>query len=279
MPLPITIALIILGSLIAVVAILLLLYLLYFIRPAKLSLKDSALLCSYAHRGLHNSSYLENSLEAFQNACSVGCGIELDVQLSLDKEVMVFHDYSLTRMTGCEKKLCELTASELAQLRLGSTQQKIPTLKEVLEMVDGRVPILIELKGESFNTSLCAPLASILSGYSGSFCIQSFNPLLLKEMKVLMPEIPRGLLYTDVVKEKNERSLINAAVTAMLTNFLCKPNFISYDIKYRNSFFVWLATRLYKSAKFVWVVNTPEEFTKAKALGECVIFENTEFMH
>ncbi|MBO7274306.1 MAG: glycerophosphodiester phosphodiesterase, partial [Clostridia bacterium] len=88
-------------------------YLLVLVRPPKKTKPTEVLLCDYAHRGLHKEGVPENSLAAFEDACRAGFGIELDVQLSRDGEVMVFHDYTLIRMTGCDKKLCELDAKEL----------------------------------------------------------------------------------------------------------------------------------------------------------------------
>lgn len=268
--------LIIFGSLLSLALILFLVYLLVLVRPSGRACADKALICDYAHRGLHGSGVPENSLEAFERACRAGHGIELDVQLSKDGEVMVFHDYTLTRMTGVDKKLCELDSLELIKLRLGGTEQRIPTFKEVLELVGGRVPILVELKGESFDTSLCPKVAEILSKYDGSFCIESFNPLLVKQMRKLFPDVFCGLLYTNAIKEKRKADVINVAVTLMALNFLCKPNFIAYDERYRESFFVRVTTRLYKTPKFVWTVRSRESLDKAHELGECPIFEGID---
>ena len=122
-------------------------YFLVLVRPPKKTAPDESLKCDYAHRGLHDDSAPENSLQAFENACRAGYGIELDVQLSRDGVVMVFHDYSLLRMTGCDKKLSELDATELTALSLKNTAETIPTFEQVLSLVDGRVPLLVELKG------------------------------------------------------------------------------------------------------------------------------------
>ncbi len=264
------------AALLSLFVILALVYLLYLIRPSGKKPADKSLLCDYAHRGLHGDGVPENSLEAFELACRAGYGIELDVQLSRDGEVMVFHDYTLVRMTGCDKKLCELTLAELRELRLADTEQGIPTFKEVLELVGGRVPLLVELKGESFDTSLCAPVAEQLSAYKGSFCIESFNPLLLKGMRKLMPDTYRGLLYTNVVRDKKKASLINVATTLMLLNFLCKPNFIAYNEIDRKAFPVRLATSSRKVARFVWTVKNRESLGKAHMLGEYPIFEKID---
>ena len=269
---------VVLGGIVSLAAIAFLVYLLVLIRPSGRAPSDKRLLCDYAHRGLHSDTVPENSLEAFELACRAGHGIELDVQLSRDGEVMVFHDYTLIRMTGVDKKLCELDASELCELRLKETEQRIPTFRQVLELVDGRVPILVELKGENFDTSLCPKVAELLRTYKASFCIESFNPLLVKQMKELFPDSFCGLLYTNAVKEKKKATVINIAVTLMVLNFLCKPNFIAFDEGYRDSFFVKVTTKFYKTPKFVWTIKSQESLDTAHRLGECPIFEGIDSM-
>ena len=127
------------------------------------------LCCDFAHRGLWNERAPENSLSAFELAARAGYGIELDIQLSKDEKVVVFHDTSLKRMCGVERKVCDLTLAELKTLTLGKTECRIPTLVEVLELIDGRVPLLIELKGEDLDTTLCGHAAKILDEYRGVF--------------------------------------------------------------------------------------------------------------
>ncbi len=266
----------IVGFLLSLLLILTLLYFVWFVRPASRKPEDPSLLCDYAHRGLHSGSVPENSLAAFERACEKGFGIELDIQLSSDGEVMVFHDHTLSRMTGVDKKLCELTASELSALRLSGSDERIPTLKEVLALVGGRVPILVELKGESFDTSLCEKAAEILKDYKGRYCIESFNPLLVRGMRKYFPHAFCGLLYTNAVRDKKKASVINIAVTLMALNFLCKPDFIAFNEVDRDSFFVRLTTKMYKATKFVWTVRGREAFDAAHKKGECVIFENIE---
>ena len=272
------ILLIIASSLASLALLLALIAVFVLIRPAGKPPKDERLLCQYAHRGLHdgNTGALpENSLAAFELACKEGYGIELDVQLSRDGQIMVFHDYTLVRMTGAEGKLCDLTAKELGELTLAGTEEKIPTFREVLALVNGRVPLLVELKGESFDTALCPKVAELLSAYNGPFCIESFNPLLLKEMRTHLPDAYRGLLYTNACRDKKKITAINLAVSGMLLNFLAKPNFIAYNKEDRSSPLVKLTTGLYKAPKFVWTVRTEEELAAAKARGECAIFERT----
>lgn len=265
--------LIILSSLTCAFLVLLALYVFVFARPRARSTQNTKLLCDYAHRGLHGNGVPENSLEAFELACRNGYGIELDVQLSRDGEVMVFHDYTLVRMTGVDKKLCELDADELCTLSLGGTEQKIPTFKQVLALVDGRVPILVELKGENLDTALCPKVAGMLRAYSGDYCIESFNPLLIKDMKKHLPDSYRGLLYTNVCRDKKKKTLLNIIISGMMLNFLGRPDFIAYNKLDRNSFLVKLTTKFYHAPKFVWTVKNDEELADAHAHGECPIFE------
>lgn len=250
-----------------------LLYALVFVRPKKHKGFSKELLCDYAHRGLHNSDIPENSLAAFKRAVEEGYGIELDVQLSKDGMVMVFHDYTLNRMTGVDQKLCELTAEELQRLKLKETNETIPSFSQVLDLVDGKVPLLIELKGESFDTDLCERVAPILREYKGEYCIESFNPLLIKSIKKYLPEAFCGQLYTNVCRDKKKYSFLNIILTFMAFNFIAKPNFISYNQKDRSSVPVILTTMFYKAPKFVWTVKTQNDMEKAKETQECAIFE------
>lgn len=266
----------VIAAILAALIFLFLIYLLVLIRPSRRVRPSPALLCDYAHRGLHGNGIPENSLAAFSLACERGYGIELDVQLSRDGEVMVFHDYTLSRMTGHDGKLCELDASALKKLSLADTDQTIPTFSEVLKLVDGRVPLLVELKGEDFNTSLCEKVARLLSDYRGEYCLESFNPLLIGRMKKLLPHAFRGLLYTNVCRDKKKRSALNVALTCMALNVVARPNFIAYNKKDRSTLPVFLTTRLFRAPRFVWTVKGTDEMETAHRLGERPIFEKLD---
>lgn len=254
------------------IAVLFLLYVLVLVRPRKRKVDKTGLITDYAHRGLHSETVPENSLKAFQNAVENGYGIELDVQLSKNGEVMVFHDYTLDRMTERKGKLCDLTASELKTVSLKNTDQTIPTLSEVLTLVDGKIPILIELKGESLDTRLCENVADRLKDYNGKYCIESFNPLLIKKMKKFLPNIFYGQLYTNVCRDHGV-NLINLLLTCMALNVISRPDFIAYNKLDRSSLPVKITTCLFKAPRFVWTVKTPEEHEKAHSSNENAIFE------
>jgi len=248
-------------------------YILIFVRPGRCGKVNKALLTEYAHRGLFGGDVPENSLAAFKNARDAGYGIELDLQLSGDGTVMVFHDYTLIRMTGKDGKLSEKTAAELSALTLCDSDQHIPTFREVLELVDGKVPILIELKGEDLNSSLCERAAEILKDYRGDYCIESFNPLLIKSIKKYLPDVYTGQLYTNVCRDKKKYSPLNILLSIMAFNFIAKPDFIAYNKEDRSSIPVKLACGLYRAPRFVWTVKTESELRDAVKYGECPIFE------
>lgn len=268
------------GSLVSLALIVFLVYLFVLVRPRGKAPEDKTLLCDYAHRGLHGDGVPENSLSAFELACQAGYGIELDIQLSKDGEVVVFHDGTLNRMTGVEGKVCDFTADELSGLRLAGTDERIPTLKEVLALVDGRVPMLVELKGGTLDTTLCGKAYELLKDYGGSFCLESFNPWLVKGIKDLMPERFCGLLYSNIVRDKKREgkksNLIDILASVMAFTFVCKPHFIAYNEEDRDSIPVALSTRLYKTPKFVWTVTSKDAVERAHALGEYPIFEKID---
>ena len=144
----------------------------------------------------------------------------------------------------------------------------------MLSLVNGRVPLLIELKGENLDSSLCPKVAEILKDYQGTYCIESFNPLLVRNMRKLMPDAFYGQLYTNVVRDKKKKSALNIILTCMAFNFLARPDFIAYNIEDRNSLPVKLSTKLYRAEKFIWTARSREEYNKAHTLGEHPIFEN-----
>jgi len=247
----------------------------FLVMPRAVDSADMDMLsCDYAHRGLWDERYPENSLPAFELAARAGYGIELDIQLSKDGKVVVFHDTSLKRMCGVERKVCDLTLAELKTLKLAKSSYQIPTLTEVLELVDGRVPLLVELKGEDMDTTLCGYAAKILDDYRGAFCIESFNPIMLSWFKSYRPRYARGQLVTDLMREKRKGSkLLSFALSHMLLNFLSRPDFIAIDKKYQGKVCFKLCVGLFRAKAFVWTVKTPQEYISAHKSGKYTIFE------
>ena len=166
-----------------------------------MKLPDAFLSRPLAHRGLHDkkAGRAENSRKAFQAAMEAGYGIELDLQLSSDGVAIVFHDYELGRLTGAKGAVAQQTATDLGTIPLLQDGDGIPTLAEVLALVDGRVPLLIEIKDQDGQMGpnigpLGEAAAYCLRGYAGPFAVMSFNPHATAEMAQLLPEAPRGIV-------------------------------------------------------------------------------------
>lgn len=255
--------------------LLLLVYLLFFLRPGRRRAATAYFLdFHYAHRGLHGDGLPENSMAAFEAACRAGYGIELDVRISRDGVPMVFHDETLTRVCGIDRKIGEFTAAELERTPLqGNPAHTIPRLADVLSLVRGRVPLCVEIKHEQGVRAVCEPTAALLDGYRGAYCIESFNPMAVKWFRENRPLVVRGQLSEQFWRRKNMRNLPTLAVGLLLTNFLCRPDFISFNVKHRRSLPFRLATRLFGAAAFAWTVKTVEEEAESYGYFDALIFE------
>ncbi|MBQ8208896.1 MAG: glycerophosphodiester phosphodiesterase [Clostridia bacterium] len=229
-------ALIIAINIIAVTPVLFLAFL-FLVAPSSRKHADRQILDGMfiAHRGLHGiePGTPENSLAAFRAAAEHGFAIENDIHLTRDGEVVVFHDDDLYRMCGIHGRPEDMTLNELKKLCLGGTEEKIPTLAECLEVIDGRVPLLIEFKCKSGSAApLCEAADKILSNYNGKYFIQSFYPFVLSWYKKHRKEICRGQLSSAFKKDKLHMRMLGL----LLFNFLARPDFISYEFSHKNEF-------------------------------------------
>lgn len=223
-----------------------------------------------AHRGLHNDVYPENSLGAFENAIRQGYAIELDVQQIADGTVVVFHDYSLSRMTGKDGYTKNLISPELQSYTLSNTEYCIPTLQQVLDLVDGQVPLLIEIKNESKVGALEKATYDILKNYTGDYAIQSFNPYSLEWFKVNAPNIWRGQL-SSYFKGENLSFVKRFALKRMLLNKKVScPDFISYNVENLPNRFV---NKYKKLPLLAWAIRSQTEYMKAVKYCDNIIFE------
>ncbi len=231
----------------------------------------------YAHRGLHdnNSDAPENSLKAFQNAVEQGYGIELDVQLTKDLVAVVLHDYNLRRACGKEVKVAELTYDELSKYTLFQSKEKIPTLREVLDLVGGKVPLIVELKIPWTAGALCTVVAELLRNYKGLYCIESFNPFGLIWYKQHQPEVVRGQLATDFIKEKVAGNKLQYFMLKhLLLNFLSKPDFIAYHHVYKTGLSFTICRKLFRVKTVAWTIQSQEELDRCKDYYELFIFDS-----
>ena len=248
----------------------------FLIMPRVIDRADMDMLTvDYAHRGLWGDKIPENSAPAFVRAVKGGYGIELDIQLSKDNKIMVFHDYDLKRMCGEDLTLTDLTAAQLKTMRLGGTDEEIPTFREVLAVVAGRVPLLIELKGETGDTSLCPKAMEILDEYEGPYCVESFNPLILRWFKKHRPDVVRGLLSTNLLREKKRGTVpLNFTLTALLVTFLCRPHFHAWAMKYPHRVGLRLSLWLFRVPSLVFTVQDEIHYKTFSAREIYPIFDS-----
>ncbi len=231
----------------------------------------------YAHRGLHNNETEapENSLKAYALAVEHGYGIELDVQLTKDMIPVILHDYHLNRACNIDSKVKDMTYTELQELRLFNSRERIPTLQEALAVIDGKVPVIIELKIPWKAEKLCRIVSEVLKGYQGFYVIQSFNPFGLMWYRKYHPEVVRGQLATDFVKEKIEGSRVQYFLLKhLLFNFITKPDYIAYHHIYKKALSFTLCRKLYRTKPVAWTIQSQQELEDSRKYYQIFIFDS-----
>lgn len=230
----------------------------------------------YAHRGLHdnNSDCPENSIASFQKAVEFDYGVEFDVQLTKDEKLVVFHDESLKRMCGVDAKVSDYTFSNLQKFNLLNSNEKIPTFKEVLTVVNNRIPLIIEIKMHDTSTRVCEVLQKELENYKGAYCVESFNPLAVLWFKKKEPDIIRGQLSEKFDKTPNIKLNIMYFFTEyLLTNVFTRPDFIAYNHKHHKNISRMLCRNFFGSLSVAWTIKNKKEFDEAKNNFDLIIFE------
>lgn len=232
-----------------------------------------------AHRGLHDKpSIPENSMSAFARAVEKGYGIELDLHLTSDGRLVVFHDNTLERTTGVEGRLKDRTFSELSALRLEGTDQRIPSFEDLLGLVGGRVPLVIELKAEGNAAALCEATLKALEGYEGYYCIESFDPRPLLWLKKHRPDVVRGQLSQNFLKESSGLNPpLRLLLTSLFLNLAVRPDFVAYNYEHKNDLPFHLSKNLWGVQSFAWTVTDKETAEKLTEEGYIPIFEKFEF--
>lgn len=230
----------------------------------------------YAHRGLHDNAgnAPENSMKAFQKAVDAGYGIELDVQLTLDRIPVVFHDGTLDRVCGVTGKICDFTFDQLQQFRLYDSEEKIPKFADVLKLVDGCVPLIVEYKGETTDVSVCPVTDPLLCEYKGTYCIESFNPLIVAWYRKNRREVLRGQLAEKLYSRGTKKSALNFVLEHLLLNFYARPDFIAYNHKHHDNLSRTIATGLYHNISVAYTIKSQKEYEAAKAHFDWFIFDS-----
>lgn len=228
----------------------------------------------FAHRGLYtqNQSIPENSMAAFKGAIQKGYGIELDLSLSKDEQLCVFHDDYLGRMCSIDKAISQLDSSKLSHLKLLSSAEGIPLFKDVLALVDSQVPLMIELKTNSHRKKQVTILKECLKDYKGKFCVVSFDPFIVSELKKQMPDVLRGQIIKNFFPTKEFSFSVRFILTFGLLNFISRPDFLSFnyhDINISNRFHQWM-----KGFSAVWPIESAEIENHFRMKAQIIIFEH-----
>ena len=214
----------------------------------------------FAHRGLHfGPGFPENSFVAFAAALEKGAGIECDLRLTRDDQVVVFHDSDALRICGSPLRIGENSWSELSRLRVG--EQSMPTLRSLLQLVDGRVPLLLEIKVERDIWRWTPALASVLAGYRGSFGVMSFDPRISRLMKTNLPDVRRGLVIRDSLPSIQRRAAI----------WLADPQFIAVERSALGK--PWVARIRRRMPVYSWTIRTAEQRGQAEVHADALIWE------
>lgn len=225
----------------------------------------------YAHRGLFGAGVPENSMSAFRAAAAEGLGIELDVQRSSDGQPVVFHDDALDRLTGESGPVLRRSAEQLGRIALSGSAgvDTIPTLRQVLAQVAGRVPVLIEIKsdGDPRIAALCLAVRRVLEGYVGPHAVMSFDPRVSHWYAVHSPHTVRGL----VVSEGEDRALAGK-IRRRLALWHARPDFLAYDVRDLPSRFA-TGQRRRGLPVLTWTVRSDEHRARAADHADAEIFE------
>lgn len=222
-----------------------------------------------AHRGLHdgNKAVFENSMAAMLAAVAHGYAIELDVQLSGDDRAMVFHDSKLGRVTANQSAVKALKASELAEITLGGTSDVVNTLEEVLQAVNGKVPVVIEMKGDGNETDaerLARAVAGAVENYDGDVAVMSFEHDLLQAFRATGSKCPLGLtaLGIDDAALEKHRVALDYGI-----------EFVSFYVKELPNEFVSEVRETHKMPVITWTVRTQDDVALTNQYADQMTFE------
>jgi len=234
-----------------------------------------------AHRGLHDKAngVIENTLSAAEAAIARGFPIELDVQLTADNEAIVFHDFELDRLTGDKGLVIERNLADLTRIGITGSKggDRIPSLKQFLDKVAGRVPLVVEIKSK-FNgdVRLTKRVCEILADYQGPFVVKSFDPFVVATLRTSAPQITRGIIGELHYASKND-SFMSAELKHRLANLLhfseSQPQFVSWKVDDLPCAGPYLCKTLGNLPVMTWTVRTPEQRARAEKYADQMVFE------
>ena len=228
-----------------------------------------------AHRGLHNidEGIPENSIKAFENAIKHNVAIEIDIHLTKDSKVVIFHDDNLNRVCGIDGIIEDMTLEQLSKCKLLGTEEKIPTLEQLLEICTDKTVLVIEFKcSPTAYKELCIKANEILSKHNVKYIVQSFNPLAMRWYKLNRKDICRGQLSSNFLRDKSKKP-IEILCGFLLFNFFSRPDFISYNYQYKNNISRKICVFL-GAISAAWTIKSQNVLTKNLSEYDIFIFED-----
>jgi glycerophosphoryl diester phosphodiesterase len=235
-----------------------------------------------AHRGLHDASkgVNENSASAVEAAIAKNLSIEVDLQCTKDDQAVVFHDATLDRLTDQGGSVISRSLSELTTIPLRGTKDSIPSLRHLLALIDGRVPLLIEIKSKwNDDDRYEANIAKELCSYRGPVAAMSFDPNCVARFRTLLPLLPRGLI-AETFEDKQFWSKLTwrqrFTMRHLLTSAIAKPNFIAYDIRALPALAPFFVRSVFRLPLLTWTVRNESEKSRAMRYADAMIFEGIE---
>jgi glycerophosphoryl diester phosphodiesterase len=232
-----------------------------------------------AHRGLHDAAkgIVENSASAVKAAMGRGLAVEVDLQCALGDMPIVFHDAKLDRLTHATGPVAARDVETLAGIALRNSEDRILTLPGLLGLVNGYVPIVLEVKSTwTREGRFEANIARLLQGYPGPVAVMSFDPYCVAAFRTLAPELPRGLVAGAFAHARDWPQLTlwqRLAMRNLLTSAIARPHFIAYDIKALPAVAPLVASTLFGLPLITWTVRTDEERQRALRYADAMIFE------
>jgi glycerophosphoryl diester phosphodiesterase len=231
-----------------------------------------------AHRGLHGGGIVENSLSAAKAAVDANYTIECDLQLSKDGEIIVFHDKTLDRLTGEKGEVAVRTGAELKSIKLNDTNDTIPSLDDLLAVVAGKVPLVLELKSPwNGDTTLAEKVGDILAGYEGPVAVMSFDPDLVVALKQSAPGLPRGIVAERwyLHPEWKFMTFWRKRYLGLLLHFMrTKPHFIAYAQFDLPALAPLIGRHIFGMPLLTWTVRVERERARVSKWVDQIIFEH-----
>lgn len=237
----------------------------------------------FAHRGLfdNHEGIPENSLAAFRRAADYGYGIELDVRLTKDNVPILMHDAKTDRMVRDERGdrviglTTDYTLEQMKRFHLLDTEEPVPTLAEALELINGKVPVIVEIKSEDMDPSMpvCEYANQVLSNYKGQYLVESFNPFAVAWYHKNRPDVIRGQLSEAFLKDPKYRTVAYFSVQYLLLNVVTSPDFIAYNVQHWRNLSRRITKDLYRAPAVTWTIRSQKKLDQLRDKYDLFIFE------